>query len=213
MTFLSLSFAAFAALVFAAWWGAPAKARPLVLAAANLVFALSLGLHALAALLAVSALSWAAGLWLARSPRKAALAVGCAGCLAPLLAYKYLALAAAALGWPGLFAGLAAPAGISFYTFKAVAYLAEVYKGRLRPEKSALHYFNYTGFFAQLASGPIQAPGSLLPQLAAPPPRFDRALALGGCVRLCWGLFLKNAWPTRWQATRAPWPTPRTTTA
>lgn len=192
MTFLSLSFAAFAALVFAAWWGAPAKARPLVLAAANLVFALSLGLHALAALLAVSALSWAAGLWLARSPRKAALAVGCAGCLAPLLAYKYLALAAAALGWPGLFAGLAAPAGISFYTFKAVAYLAEVYKGRLRPEKSALHYFNYTGFFAQLASGPIQAPGSLLLQLAAPPPRFDRALALGGCVRLCWGLFLKK---------------------
>ena len=49
MTFLSLSFAAFALLVFAAWWGAPAKARPLVLAAANLVFALSLGLHALTA--------------------------------------------------------------------------------------------------------------------------------------------------------------------
>ena len=39
MNFLSLSFAGFSVLVFAGWWGLPAKARPWLLAAANLVFA------------------------------------------------------------------------------------------------------------------------------------------------------------------------------
>lgn len=193
MTFLSLSFAAFGCLTFAAWWGLPAKARPWVLGLANLGFALSLGGHALTALLGVTAFGWAVGRRLARGGGRPALALGCIGCLAPLLCYKYLALAAAALGWPGLFAGLAAPAGISFYTFKSVSYLAEVYRGGLPAEKSPLRYFNYTGFFAQLASGPIQRPGSLLPQLgAAGALRFDRALALNGCVRLCWGMFLKK---------------------
>ena len=40
MNFLSLSFAGFGALVFAGWWGLPAKARPWLLAAANLVLGL-----------------------------------------------------------------------------------------------------------------------------------------------------------------------------
>ena len=48
------------------------------------------------------------------------------------------------------------------------------------------------GFFPQLASGPIQRAGSLLPQLKAPAAAFDRALAYTGYVRFCWGMFLKK---------------------
>ena len=186
MEFLSFSFAGFGALVFAAWWGLPAKGRPWLLCAANLVFAGLFGAKTLACLVLLCLVGYAAGLLLEKRPSRAVLWLGVLACLLPMAAYKYLPLVNGSA-----FAALAAPVGLSFYGFKTIACLAEVYAGRQRPERSLVWYFAWLGFFAQFTSGPIQRAETLLPQLKAPA-RFDRALAYTGCMRLCWGLFLKR---------------------
>ena len=57
------------------------------------------------------------------------------------------------------------PPGISFYTFEEVAYIVDVYKGKVAASKSFLDYGLYISLFPHLIAGPIQRPGSLLPQI------------------------------------------------
>src|SRR5712664_2594370 len=57
------------------------------------------------------------------------------------------------------------PPGISFYTFQEVAYIVEVYKGRLEPAKSFVDYSLFISLFPHLIAGPIQRPSHLLPQV------------------------------------------------
>ena len=47
------------------------------------------------------------------------------------------------------------PAGISFYTFQIVAYLIDVYDGKLKPEKNLILFSAFISFFPQLIAGPI----------------------------------------------------------
>jgi D-alanyl-lipoteichoic acid acyltransferase DltB (MBOAT superfamily) len=48
------------------------------------------------------------------------------------------------------------PAGISFYTFKALSYIMDVYRGDIKAERNPLKYGLYLSFFPQLAAGPIE---------------------------------------------------------
>jgi alginate O-acetyltransferase complex protein AlgI len=57
------------------------------------------------------------------------------------------------------------PPGISFYTFQSVAYILDVYKNKIKPEKSFLNYSLFLGFFPQLVAGPIVNSAQFLPQL------------------------------------------------
>jgi D-alanyl-lipoteichoic acid acyltransferase DltB (MBOAT superfamily) len=57
------------------------------------------------------------------------------------------------------------PPGISFYTFQEVAYIVDVYKGRLEPAKSFFEYALFISLFPHLIAGPIQRPAHLLPQV------------------------------------------------
>ena len=56
------------------------------------------------------------------------------------------------------------PVGISFYTFQSVGYLVDVYRGRIAPANSLLHYALYLAFFPQLIAGPIVRADALLSQ-------------------------------------------------
>lgn len=47
------------------------------------------------------------------------------------------------------------PVGISFYTFKALSYVFDVYLCKMTPVTSFLDVLNYLSFFPQVASGPI----------------------------------------------------------
>lgn len=47
------------------------------------------------------------------------------------------------------------PIGISFYTFQGISYLADVYRGKVKSEKSLLHFAVYISMFEQLIAGPI----------------------------------------------------------
>ncbi len=57
------------------------------------------------------------------------------------------------------------PIGISFYTFKAVSYILDVYRGDMTSERHFGYYALYLSFFPDLVSGPIDRAKELLPQL------------------------------------------------
>jgi alginate O-acetyltransferase complex protein AlgI len=83
------------------------------------------------------------------------------------------------------------PPGISFYTFQEVAYIVDVYKGRIEPSKSFVDYGLFISLFPHLIAGPIQRPAHLLPQVqkerAFNPDRFFDGLMLifSGLIRKC----------------------------
>jgi D-alanyl-lipoteichoic acid acyltransferase DltB (MBOAT superfamily) len=83
------------------------------------------------------------------------------------------------------------PPGISFYTFQEVAYVVDVYNGKLSPSRSFLDYGLFISLFPHLIAGPIQRPSHLLPQVQRPRTFDDRAF-FGGCMLIVSGLFRKT---------------------
>jgi D-alanyl-lipoteichoic acid acyltransferase DltB (MBOAT superfamily) len=82
------------------------------------------------------------------------------------------------------------PPGISFYTFQEVAYIVDVYHGRLPPSRSFVDYGLFITFFPHLIAGPIQRPSHLLPQVQNPR-QWDSAKAFDGMLLILEGLFRK----------------------
>lgn len=82
------------------------------------------------------------------------------------------------------------PVGISFYTFQALSYTMDVYRGEIYAERNFLRYALYVSFFPQLVAGPIERSKNLLKQLAVPQ-RFDYERARDGLYLMLWGYFLK----------------------
>lgn len=60
---------------------------------------------------------------------------------------------------------IALPIGISFFTFKSLAYILDVYKRKYKAEKNILDLGVYIAFFPQLMAGPIARYDDMRPQL------------------------------------------------
>lgn len=58
------------------------------------------------------------------------------------------------------------PLGISYYTFKIISYMVELYRGNLKGEIAFIDYANYISFFPQIICGPISRPEELLGQIS-----------------------------------------------
>lgn len=82
------------------------------------------------------------------------------------------------------------PVGISFYTFQALSYTIDVYRGDIYPEKNFLRYALFVSFFPQLVAGPIERSKNLLKQLAEPK-KFSIDDFINGILLMIWGYFLK----------------------
>jgi len=82
------------------------------------------------------------------------------------------------------------PVGISFYTFKAMGYTIDVYRGAIKAEHDFAAYATFVSFFPALAAGPIDRAGSLLPQFKKSH-RFDYDDLMEGLRLMVWGYFLK----------------------
>lgn len=192
MQFTSLAYLGFFAAVFAVHWAVPQKARWAVCLAASAGFYALLGAPMLAVLALCIAVSYLGGLWLQRRRgRRPALALAAAAALAPLLFFKYFNTLLGAYVPESVRAfSLLTPVGISFFTFKAVAYLAEVYKGALSPCRHFGRYALYVSFFPEVSMGPIQRPGDLMAQIGTPR-AFDAGRAVRGAQLMLWGYFEK----------------------
>ena len=92
------------------------------------------------------------GLLVAKSHSRAHLAVAVVLNLALLAFFKYYDLFASLVGLPTL--GIPLPVGISFYTFQALSYVVDVYRGS-GAQKSFVDFGTYITMFPQLIAGPI----------------------------------------------------------
>lgn len=82
------------------------------------------------------------------------------------------------------------PVGISFYTFQALSYTIDVYRGETEPQKNFFRYALFVSFFPQLVAGPIERSQNLMVQLAEPK-KFSFDNFKEGLMLMIWGYFLK----------------------
>lgn len=81
------------------------------------------------------------------------------------------------------------PVGMSFYTFKVISYMVDVYRGTA-PQNHLGYYALYVSFFPQLIAGPIDRTGYLLPQFEEQH-YYDKTNFESGVNRILLGLFKK----------------------
>jgi len=86
---------------------------------------------------------------------------------------------------------IALPVGVSFYTFKLISTIVDVYRGQSPAARSLLHFACYVSFFPQLLSGPIQRYGTI-DRKSEPVPAFADQLAARGHTldKFSWGVAL-----------------------
>ena len=178
MSFDSLTYLAFLPAVALVCRLLPQKVRPVWLLLASVVFYASWNVPLTLLLAAVIAVTYAAGIGLRyvrkQGQRRMLLGLSLLLCLGALVYFKYFGFLAglAARLWEAIGGNgkwrlwdIVLPVGISFYTFQALSYVFDVYRGRLDAERNPIHYALYISFFPQLVAGPIERAGDLLPQL------------------------------------------------
>ncbi|QBA22845.1 MBOAT family protein [Chryseobacterium indologenes] len=82
------------------------------------------------------------------------------------------------------------PVGISFYTFHGLSYVIDVYKKRIRAERSFIDYAVFVSYFPLLVAGPIERATHLLPQIQKKR-TFSYEQAADGMRQILWGFFKK----------------------
>jgi alginate O-acetyltransferase complex protein AlgI len=205
MLFNSLVFALFLPVVFVLYWGVlrSVQGRNLLLIAAGFVFYGWWDWRFLLLLLATSLTDYAVALGLGATAvqrrRKLLLGVSLVGNLGTLGIFKYhdffarsLADALGSLGiaYQPLLLQVVLPVGISFYTFQALSYTIDVYRGRIAPVRRLDTFMAFVSFFPQLCAGPIERASHMLPQFGRDRV-FSHALAVDGLRQMLWGFFKK----------------------
>ena len=136
---------------------------------------------------------------ISESRRKALVTLGIILGAGMLLYFKYLNFFieqfAALFGLFGLRTNFSSfniivPIGISFFTFKLIAYIVEVYKGNMEPCRDFVTFASYIAFFPTIMSGPIDAPKLLIPQMGKARAWQNDQVA-EGLKRVLWGMFMK----------------------
>ena len=175
MDLVSLAFLLFAAVTVAVYYALPARLRPVWLLMASVFFYLRADVRCGLFLLLSILSCYAAALLLPKTKRKRLL-------LFTVLALN-LGLMAALKLLPWLMAQaveegrlrLLYPLGLSFYSLQAAGYVIDVYRGRIRAEKSLWRFALFMSFFPIVSQGPISRYEQLAPQLVEASGNIHRA--------------------------------------
>ena len=82
------------------------------------------------------------------------------------------------------------PVGISFFTFQALSYTIDLYRGQMHVEKNIINFLLFVSFFPQLVAGPIERATNLLDQFRIKQ-HFSSDRLIAGSKLILWGLFKK----------------------
>lgn len=203
MLFNSIDFLLFFPAVCLAYFIIPRRLRTIWLLGCSYFFYMCWEAEYALLLFASTLITYLSGIGIARSStekrKKAVVALSFAINLGILFFFKYFGFAADLLeGFLGLF-GLAfhkpafdllLPVGISFYTFQALSYTMDVYRGEVEPEKNFFKYALFVSFFPQLVAGPIERSKNLLCQVDEDHP-FEWDRVRSGLLLMLYGYFQK----------------------
>lgn len=150
-------------------------------------------------LIGITIVSYIVGLFLERKRKRSVIIAGIIVCILPLIVFKYMNFINdsifSILDYLGLRMKipdfkLLLPVGISFFTFKAISYMIDVYKGKILPEKNLGIYALYISFFVDLTAGPIDRADKLIPQFRENK-KFLSENIVNGLKLILWGYFMK----------------------
>ena len=182
MSFTSIEFLLFIALLAALYRATPLHWRYFFLLAASYLFYLSAGLKSLGLLIAVTMLTFVAGIVIGRASSQVKKIVFLAT-LFSLCSYLFVFKMVAVLPRKD-FASWVMPLGLSYYTFKLIGYVLDVYWGKIKPENRIVAFASYVAFFPQIVAGPIQR-ADYFQQKPVP------GLVSPAVLRIAWGIAKK----------------------
>ena len=210
MLFNSISFIIFFPIVVLFYFVIPHRFRWMWLLLTSYYFYMSWNPR-YALLLAVSTvITYASGLLIDKSNRikdeskRTRLRKLCVGCsfilnLAILFVFKYFYFAVDSINWFLSNIGVSLieptfdvllPVAISFYTFQALSYTMDLYRGEIDVERNLGKYALFVAFFPALLAGPIERSKNLLIQMHEKH-EFDYDNIKNGLLLMLWGYFLK----------------------
>lgn len=195
MQFISFNFLYFVAAVFGVYLITPDRFRWVVLLGAGYYFYGSINEEYLLFLIIPTILVYITAKGLNGKNRRLLLFAGIIVPLGALFTFKYLDLFITTFGPIFSKEGVSPlklifPVGISFYSFRLISYIADVYGEKIEPEKHIGHFALYVSFFPQLLAGPIDRAGNIIPQIKNKF-SFDWEKFTGGLRLILWGLFKK----------------------
>ncbi|MBN2272709.1 MAG: MBOAT family protein [Bacteroidales bacterium] len=203
MLFNSLEFIFFLPAVVALYFLLPHRFRWILLVIASYYFYMCANVKYVALLFAATIICYLSAIWISRSAnrliRNGLLILTLILLLGPLFFYKYFNFFSGAFNstleqfnifYKFPYHNFLLPVGISFYTFQALGYTIDVYRGNIQPEYHLGKFAVFTSFFPQLLAGPIGRAASLMPQ-------FEKKISFNytdirdGLTLMIWGFFKK----------------------
>ncbi len=129
-----------------------------------------------------------------RTERRIALTVSLVFSLSILLFFKYsnfvMSNLEALIGGNFQPLDLILPVGISFYTFRTISYVVDVYKKKIQPVDDFVEYLFFLSYFPCLVAGPIVRACDFMPQLRENKPA-TREMIYGGLWLVMLGILKK----------------------
>lgn len=203
MIFNSIDFLVFFGIVFALYFFVPHTFKWVFLLAASYFFYGYWKKEYLILLIVPTVIIYFVGLKIgetqSKGRRKLLLVFGLISGLAFLVVYKYIDFLGSSLfSLAGVFISglqydpfkLLLPIGISFYSFKLVSYLIDVYNENAEAERHFGYFALYVSFFPQLLMGPIDRAVNFIPELKKRV-HFDIDRIVAGARLVVWGIFKK----------------------
>ena len=199
----TMSTLGFFALILSVYYILPLRFRWALLLAGSAIFYASADWKMILLITGSIVISYLAGRKIESAEQKKEKSVWMIACIVLLVGilgfFKYLGffteavndlLKGIGLGSESKVLQLVMPLGISYYTFKIISYLVDVYKGKIDAEKHFGYYALYVSFFPQILCGPIERADHFIPQLKYGC-KFEDKLAAEGLERIIIGLFKK----------------------
>lgn len=201
MILTSLFFAVFFFIVFFVYWQIPQKYQWLLLLAASYYFYFSWKPFYGLFLLFTTLVTFLFAQKMKQFPRrrKTWLSIALLIVLGQLFVFKYYNLFGLTTNFLFEKIGLSVtlpqfslllPLGISFFTFQSIGYLADVYRGKGKAEKSIGKLALFLSFFPNTTAGPIERGWHLIPQFTERH-NFSYQRVVSGLKLFGWGLFKK----------------------
>lgn len=203
MLFNSVAFAIFMPIVFFLYWIVPQKFKWIILLLSSYYYYMSWGPKYVIWIILTTVVSYLGALGIEKyenlKKKKVCMLLPVLFSLGTLFVFKYFNFISKTvstvfekLSLPvgELTLNLIMPLGISFYTFQTVAYLVDVYKGKVKAQRHFGKYALFISFFPQVLSGPIARASNLMPQLEEGR-KFDYEQVAYGARQMAWGFFKK----------------------
>ena len=196
MVFGSAAFFKFMLVAVGVYWLTPSRHRWIALLVLSLAYYAGFKVPLLLAILVVvGTVAWYAAIAIHDSDRESTqrrwLFIGVSLIVTELALVRVFVRASD--WWPSLpnWLRMGSAIGTSYFSLQAIAYVADVYFGKLKPERNLARVLTSLAFFPKIAQGPIERGARLLPQLremnTPDYPVLRSAVLLFG-----WGLFKKS---------------------